>query len=98
MATGVATITHVVGGDDRFTTGSVTVRVADTTATAGVIVSEDVLSVAEGAAATYTVVLNAVPVANVTVTPGKRRHGRRHRHRCADLHHRQLVSPASWSP
>ncbi len=69
METSVATITHAVGGDDRIATGSVTVRVADTTATAGVIVPEDVLSVAEGASATYTVVLNAAPDADVTVTP-----------------------------
>ncbi len=68
----VATITHTVAGYVSPTRGDtqVSVTVPDNDGSPGVVISETALTVVEGSAATYTVVLFAEPNGAVTVTPG----------------------------
>ena len=67
------TLTHTVTSTDSdynaFATAGVTVNVTDDD-TAGVTISENILTIDEGSSATYTVVLDTQPTGNVTVTPG----------------------------
>ena len=69
-APGVATIEHAVAGADYagVTASDVTVTEADNdNAAAGVTVTPTALTVAEGSSATYTVVLDTEPSADVTI-------------------------------
>ena len=68
-ANGTATIDHMVsgGGYDNVSVSSVTVTEADNDA-AGITVTPTTLSVPEGSNAKYTVVLDAQPSANVTIS------------------------------
>ena len=61
-----ATVTHGVAGYGSVPAGNVAVTVTDND-TAGVTVSPDALTVAEGATGTYTVKLDTEPVGSVTV-------------------------------
>ena len=66
-----ATISHAVSGSDEYTgiaVASVNVAVTDDD-TAGVTVSETDLSINEGESATYTVVLDTQPIADVGISP-----------------------------
>ena len=66
---GQATLTHTAsGGDYAGLVASLTATVTDSQS-AGVTVSESALTVPEGGTATYTVVLDAAPTADVAVTP-----------------------------
>ena len=68
-ANGTATIDHTVsgGGYDNVSVSSVTATEADNDA-AGVTVTPTALTVAEGGSATYNVVLDTQPSADVTIT------------------------------
>ena len=66
-----ATISHAVSGSDEYTgiaVAPVNVAVTDDD-TAGVTVSETDLSINEGESATYTVVLDTQPIADVGISP-----------------------------
>ena len=66
-----ATVSHAVSGADEYggiAVDSVNVAVTDDD-TAGVTVSETSLSINEGGTATYTVVLDTQPIANVDIYP-----------------------------
>ena len=66
-----ATISHAVSGSDEYAgiaVASVNVAVTDDD-TAGVTVSESSLSLEEGGSATYTVVLDTQPIADVLIYP-----------------------------
>ena len=89
---GTATITHTASSTDAdygssLTIASVTATEADNDTLAGVTLSKTSLTVAEGGSATYTVVLDTAPSANVTIAIAKQTGGD------ADL----TVAPASLS-
>jgi len=68
------TISHTAASDDAKYHGiaidSVTVNIIDNDADPGVTVSEETVSVTEGGATdSYTILLNAAPTHNVTITP-----------------------------
>ena len=89
-ANGTATFTHTASSTDTdygssLTIASVTATEADNDTLAGVTVSKTSVSVTEGSTATYTVVLDTAPTANVTIAVAKQSGGD------ADL----TVSPAS---
>ena len=84
-----ATITHTVsntGGYTNVTAASVAVTLTDND-TRGVTVSKNAVTVAENAGtATYTVVLDSQPTANVTLTPTSSATAEATVFRGADLH------------
>ena len=73
---GTAAITHTATSTDAdysgITIASVTATEADNDTLAGVTLSKTSLSVAEGGSATYTVVLNTAPTANVAIAVANR--------------------------
>ena len=76
-ANGTATFTHTASSTDTdygssLTIASVTATEADNDTLAGVTLSKTSLTVAEGGSATYTVVLDTAPSANVTIAVANR--------------------------